>query len=152
MTHNPSIDPAEISPAACVANNLRKITRTIIHTYEEALQESGITIGQFSTLGTLNQTGPLPIQKLAAAMEIDRTTLARNLKPMIRNGLVEIMADPTDGRAKIVHLTHNGQITLAKAGPSWLEVQKYFLAGLGEEQVTQMISTFGDLAALARKR
>ena len=123
MTETPIIDPNEISPAACVANNMRTITRTLVQTYDDALRPSGITISQFSTLGTLNQTGPISMLKMAEAMDLDRTTLARNLKLLERDGLVTIMPDESDRRAKVIQITEAGGQALEKAAPLWQGIQ-----------------------------
>ena len=143
------IDPNEVSPAACVANNLRMVTRTIVQAYEDALRPSGLTIAQFSTLGTLNQTGPLPLTKLADAMELDRTTLARNLRPLERDGLVQITPDVDDRRVRVVSLTEDGGAALERAVPLWVAVQQRFLSGLGTANVNHLLDTFDQIRDLA---
>ena len=149
MAATPIIDPNEISPAACVANNLRKITRTVVQAYEDALRPSGITISQFSTLGTLNQTGPISMLRLAEAMELDRTTLARNLKPLERDGLVAITPNESDRRAKVIQITQAGGQALEKAAPLWQSVQQQFVNGLGTTELNTLFQTIGHLRELA---
>ena len=143
-------DLAAISPGVCVANNLRKIARTVVQAYEDALRPSGITISQFSTLGTLNETGPLSILNLAEAMDIDRTTLARNLKPLARDGLIQIVPDENDGRVKVVHVTALGNAVLERAAPLWYAVQQHFVTGLGEAELGNLTQTFAKLRHLAQ--
>jgi len=50
---------------------------------------------------------------------MDRTTLTANLKPMVRRGLVEIVADPADRRGRQVRLTAAGMGALAEGMPIW---------------------------------
>ncbi|MEM7336735.1 MAG: MarR family transcriptional regulator [Chloroflexota bacterium] len=143
------LDPSIVSPDLCVANNFRKISRTLVQAYEEALKPSGITIAQFSTLGTLNGGGPLSIQQLAEAMEIDRTTLARNLKPLTRSGLVEVRPNPQDRRGKIVQISQAGLLKLQEAAPLWLSAQTHFVQGLGTSELDHLMKTFAHIRKLA---
>jgi DNA-binding MarR family transcriptional regulator len=150
MSEEIRIDPTEVSPAACVANNLRMITRTIVQAYEDALRPSGLTISQFSTLGTLNQTGPVPIMKLAEVMELDRTTLARNLRLLERDGLVQIEKGVADRRIRVVNLTAKGGAALERAVPFWTEVQQRFVSGLGTSNLNYLMDTFDQIRELAQ--
>jgi DNA-binding MarR family transcriptional regulator len=45
--------------------------------------------------------------------------LAMDLKPLQRRALVNITADPTDRRARLLTLTPNGRRLLAQAVPIW---------------------------------
>ena len=141
----------QISPAACVANNLRMITRTIVQAYEDALRPSGITIAQFSTLGSLNEHGPISMLNLAEAMDIDRTTLARNLKLLEKNGLVSVNPSEQDRRVKLIDLTDHGRRTLQEATPLWVSVQQHFVKGLGVDELGNMMQTFSHLRELAKE-
>jgi DNA-binding MarR family transcriptional regulator len=138
-----------ISPEVCVANNLRKVSRAIVQAYEEALKPSGITISQFSTLGTLNLVGPMPISKLAEQMDLDRTTLARNLELLVRTGLVEIENDVNDQRVKVVRITEKGLLTLEQAAPLWVKAQHHFVKGLGLSEVEDLMDTLAEIRNLA---
>jgi DNA-binding MarR family transcriptional regulator len=138
-----------ISPEVCVANNLRKVSRAIVQAYEETIKPSGLTIAQFSTLGTLNMAGPLPISKMAEVMDLDRTTLARNLKLLTRRELVSIENDPEDQRAKVVSITEKGLQVLEQATPMWIEAQHHFVNGLGVSQVEDLMETLAEIRQLA---
>lgn len=142
------IDYDQIAPELCVGNNLRRITRTVIQVYEEALRPSGITIGQFSTLGSLSAQGPLPLMQLAEVMELDRTTLARNLKLLERDGLVAVEPDPADKRVKLIRMTAEGRAAFERAAPLWSGVQQHFANGLGAE-LDGLLATFDQLRELA---
>ena len=151
MTSPSKTTPTIISPAVCVGNNLRKISRAVTQAYDEALRPSGVTVAQFSTLGTLHESGPLSINQLAAAMDLDRTTLARNVKIMARDELVEIKPSAQDKRVKEIHLTRNGQLALETAAPLWLQVQTRFVNGLGQDQLAMLMGGFTTLHTLAKE-
>lgn len=56
---------------------------------------------------------------VASLLAMDRTTLTAALKPLERQGLVEISQDPADRRNRILKLTGKGQDLLARALPVW---------------------------------
>ena len=52
-------------------------------------------------------------------LAMDRTTLTAALKPLTRDGLVRIEADPNDGRVRRLALTKKGHGALLAALPIW---------------------------------
>ena len=59
------------------------------------------------------------MKSVASLLAMDRTTLTAALKPLERRGLVEVSADPKDGRSRLLKLTAKGQTLLARATPVW---------------------------------
>src|ERR1700739_3877617 len=116
----------------CVCVNLRRAARAMTALYDEALAASGIKITQFSLLRAVERNEPAPIRALADDLDLDRTTMARNLDPLQRDGLIELYAGE-DRRVTEVRLTRKGRAVLAKAVPLWQKAQadvgKRFSAG-----------------------
>lgn len=114
----------------CLA--LRQASRYLTALYDQALSEAGLRATQFSILYRLFKDGPIPIGNLAAQMAMDRTTLATNLKPMERDGLLTIQPSQLDRRAKVVEITPSGTQLYRKAFPLWAAVQARFEDAYGE--------------------
>ena len=55
---------------------------------------------------------------------MDRTTLTAMLKPLVRNGLVRLVADEKDGRLKRIHLLEPGRDALRLALPHWVATER----------------------------
>src|ERR1700741_1627480 len=106
----------------CVCVNLRRAARAMTALYDDALAASGVKITQFSLLRAVERNEPAPIGALAEDLELDRTTLARNLDPLQRDGLLEL-APGSDRRVTEVRLTRKGRAALAKALPRWQQAQ-----------------------------
>ena len=68
----------------------RRAARALSRTYDQALAGVGLKNTQFSVLYALSRTGPAPIGTLAEALVMERTTLTRNLRPLEREGWVEL--------------------------------------------------------------
>ena len=93
--------------AACICANLRKAARVVTQTYDAALQSTGLKATQFTLLATLAKRGELPHTKLAEALVMDRTTLTRNLKPLVEQGCINVRHDE-DQRVRRISLTGAG--------------------------------------------
>ena len=74
---------------------------------------------------------------VASLLAMDRTTLTAALKPLERKGLVQITADPSDRRSRILKLTTRGRKLLTEAMPAWKsahdEVERLLPDGVSEE-------------------
>jgi DNA-binding MarR family transcriptional regulator len=118
------------TPENCTCFNLRKATRVVTKMYDEALKPSGLRATQFSLLATVEGKEPIGISELAEALVTDRTTLTRNLKPLLTQSLVEVI-ESDDQRQRPIALTSKGKDTLARALPLWREAQAQVIANLG---------------------
>jgi DNA-binding MarR family transcriptional regulator len=59
-------------------------------------------------LGRITDTGPVRLSELADWQEVDRSTMTTQVRRLEALGLVERAADPSDGRAVLVHATRTG--------------------------------------------
>jgi DNA-binding MarR family transcriptional regulator len=118
--------------------------RVISQVYDAALRPSGLRATQFTLLAVLSSQGELPLTKLAEILVLDRTTLTRNLKPLLAQGLLEIGREK-DERIRLISITDAGRSLVAEAVPLWCEAQARVTGGLGEARLSGLI---GDLNAL----
>jgi DNA-binding MarR family transcriptional regulator len=103
----------------CLCFATQRAARTLARRFDEALRETGLTNGQFSLLMSLNRPEPASIGVLADFLAMDRTTLTANLKPLEREGLLQVKVDPSDRRGRLVVLTKKGHAQLHRAVPIW---------------------------------
>jgi DNA-binding MarR family transcriptional regulator len=91
------------------------------------MRGAGVRGPQFTLLATLIQTGPLPTSRLADLLGLERTTLTRNLSPLVRKGLVRIDGGE-DRRVRKVAITRAGEEAARRAFPFWKKAQDAALA------------------------
>ncbi len=115
---------------ACTCANLRKAARAVSQVYDQALRPTGLKVTQFTLLATLSNRGALPLSRLAAALVMDRTTLTRNLKPLVGKGLVRIDQD-ADLRVRRISLTEAGGNCLSHALAICRQAQSRLVDELG---------------------
>ncbi|MFD1276618.1 MarR family winged helix-turn-helix transcriptional regulator [Streptomyces kaempferi] len=96
---------------------LRKAARYLGATYDKALAPVGLRATQFSILQRLSAHGEMTITGLADTIAMDRTTMASNLKPLAREGLVTVEPSAADRRARIAAITPDGLSRLKAALP-----------------------------------
>ena len=129
----------------CICSTLRRATRAITATYDDALAPSGLRVTQFAVLRTLARLGPLPVTRLAAETALDRSTMGRNLDPLERRGLVRIEVGQADQRERVAHLTAAGEAAVETALPYWRRAQEPVAALVDPSAVRVLAEQLGAL-------
>ncbi|MEU1529182.1 MarR family winged helix-turn-helix transcriptional regulator [Streptomyces fagopyri] len=117
---------------------LRKAARYLGATYDRALAPVGLRGTQFSILQRLGAYGEMTISTLADTIAMDRTTMASNLKPLAREGLVTVEPSATDRRARVAAITPDGRSRLQAALPLWNAVQVRFEESFGTDEAARL--------------
>lgn len=136
------LDPSSAA-TPCTCFRLRKLTRLMTQRYDRALAAAGLNINQYSLLRRAG-IEPRAIGELAHEMGMDRTTLTRDLKPLVAAGWVDI-ATGEDARRRVVKVTAAGKRAIARAKPLWREAQDE-IEGLIGNAGTQRLHAQLDLA------
>jgi DNA-binding MarR family transcriptional regulator len=111
--------------------------------YDRFLAPAGLGIAQFGLLQVLSMKGGGSVTSLAAALDMDRTTMTRNLAPLVREGLVELRAG-TDRRSRGVMITAVGRDALKGAVPLWRAAQAAVRDSLGVKEVERLHALLDD--------
>ena len=129
----------------CICVNLRRLARITTQLYDEALSGSGLKVTQYSLLCAVEREQPVAISALAEELDLDRTTMARNLSLLERDGLIVLRAGE-DKRVTLVTLTARGRNAVARARPAWERAQARIAAGVGADRVAMLRALAHDLA------
>ena len=122
----------------CLCLHVQRAARSLSRRFDEAFRPVGITSGQFSLLNALNRPEPPAIGSVAQLLAMDRTTLTAALKPLERDGLVNVSIDPNDRRSRRLHLTNKGRQVLASAVPIWRDTHAALEADLREHEIAEL--------------
>lgn len=115
---------------ACSCFAARRAARTVTQHYEHHLKPSGLRVTQFTLLALLEIAGPQPLSQFAEQMGVERTTLTRNLRPLLARGWVTETATG-DRRVRLLAITKRGVVAAMAALPHWREAQKTLARRLG---------------------
>src|SRR5262245_59236649 len=99
----------------CNCMALRRASRRITNFYDSLLAPIGLRTTQFSILALLDKYGGVSVNSLAGHLDLDRTTMGKNLRPLERMRYVKVAPSPTDGRSRTITLTNSGRAALKDA-------------------------------------
>lgn len=137
--------------AMCICSNLRRSSRAVSNYYDSLLgQVSDIRVSQAIVLVVLYLAGPQTIHELAEMLALDRTTIGRNVRPLVQQGLLTLMSG-SDQRTRVVTLTTQGEETLLRLVPQWEQAQTHMVTGMGQEQVVAFLAQLSRVAALTHE-
>jgi DNA-binding MarR family transcriptional regulator len=140
-----TVEPAEI---VCICATARMAARSLTRVYDRALEPAGIRTSQFSILARLLEEGPLSVTHLAGRLAMDRTTLARDLRPLERRGLVSVSVG-TDRRVRMAELTAAGHRLVDEVRPLWKAVQRDVRSQLGADSVARLMDELRAATAIS---
>ncbi len=123
-------EPPRLSPLECTCFRVRSAARRVTQIYSRHLSPTGLKISQFSLLGFIASEGPVSIGRLSELLATDRTTLTRNLRPLLQDGLVE-RATSGDRRRHELVATPAGRALFKRAIPLWAEAEQEVRDAMG---------------------
>jgi DNA-binding MarR family transcriptional regulator len=132
----------------CNATALRKAMRRVSQIYDTALAPCGLRGTQRSILVHIARANQPTMGELAAALVLDRSALAHNLRPLQRDGLVDIKVADADKRSRIVCLTPLGETKLAQSTALWQSAQDQFEDAFGFDRARALRETLTAVAAM----
>jgi len=131
-------------PSECICATLRVAARKMTARYDAALAPIGINLAQFSLLRNINRAGSVSLTELGRRVELDRSTIGRNVRVLQRMGLVQVTPG-ADQREATVALAEPGRDVLRRGAPLWDGVQDRIASDLGAAGVTQLRTLLNSL-------
>lgn len=135
----------KLSPCHCI--NMRRVANHITEYYNQVLEPCGLTVSQFSVLWNLDFLGQSNTTALAERVGVDRSTLVRNLKPLLTGGFIEDTAAEGQ-RNRDLRVTTKGKMALEIGIPLWKTAQKYINGLIGAEKLDALKDILGQLQAI----
>lgn len=124
----------ELKPQGCTNLKLRQLTRMVTRHYDLYVHATGLKITQYGLLSHVVSLGPIRPSDLAKRMQMDASTLTRNLQPLANQGWLSIGAG-SDARSRLIEATEAGHAKRAEAQRAWKAAQRALNERLGVERV-----------------
>lgn len=134
----------------CTCFKLRRLTRRVTAVYDRTLAPVGMRVTQYSLMANLRGTQGVPISQLAETLDMDRTTLSRNLKPLLDSGWLEVKPSPDDARVRLIYLTPAGSQQWMAARTYWRQAQDEVSATVGAGNLTGLHRLLDSYVSLFR--
>jgi DNA-binding MarR family transcriptional regulator len=125
------------SPRGCSSLKLRQLSRRVSQHFDQIVASTGLKTTQYSLLSNVVELEPIRPGDLADRMEMDASTLTRNLQPLVALGWV-VVAPGDDGRSRIVVATAAGREKRESARREWKRAQLAFNERIGEDRVVRL--------------
>src|SRR5262245_42180993 len=120
-------------------------TRVVARHYDRALAPVGLTTNAYSLLSRLEREGAQPVGSLAGGLAMDRTTLSREVAPLVERGLVSVRPGEHDRRQKVLGITRTGRALVKRARPHWAKAQAELADTFGLERTDGLMTELHDL-------
>jgi DNA-binding MarR family transcriptional regulator len=134
-------------PTGCTNFKLHQLGRRVARLYDVDVRALGLKGTQYSLLSHVVRLGPIQPSALAARMQLDPSTLTRNLQPLVAQGWVEVVAG-NDARSRQVRATDTGRALREQAQRAWKRSQLALNTRLGTARVHQLHTLIDECMAL----
>jgi DNA-binding MarR family transcriptional regulator len=136
----PTASAIDTISRTCIAVRLRLLNRVVTNLYDDALRPLGLKVSQLNVLIVTARLGLARPAQVCEVLQLDASTLSRNVKPLQAHGWLEVVPDE-DARAQPFRLTPQGRRLIEKAVPAWQEAQRRANELLGDEGVALLTKT-----------
>ncbi len=119
----------------CLSASLRRTERLVTRHYDSYLADAGVTAVQLPMLATIAAAPEPTFRLLTEQLDVDRSTLSRNLALLERIGYVSIGA-PSGPKPGPIALTAKGRDVLRRASERWKVAHAELMSALDQETVT----------------
>jgi DNA-binding MarR family transcriptional regulator len=121
----------------CIAVRLRLLNRVVTNLYDDALRPLGLKVSQLNILIVAAKLGVARPAQVCELLQLDASTLSRNVKRMMARGKrwLEVVPGEGDARTQPFRLTPQGRRLIEKAIPAWEEAQRQAGELLGDEGI-----------------
>lgn len=121
----------------CTNLKIRQLGRMVARHYDQHLAATGLKNTQYALLSHVVKLGPIRPGDLARRLQLDASTLTRNLQPMVAQGWLVVGAGD-DARSRLIEATDAGRALRAEGQRAWKAAQTALNQKLGVEQVVAL--------------
>lgn len=135
----------------CLMGRARMISRVLTGMYDEELRPFGIKGSQLNLLIVIAQQGPIRRTDIGNLIQLEPSTLTRNLQVMQKNRWVEEVDDGEDARGLPLLATADGKALLERVAPAWRRAQRRAHRLLGADGAALMLKISHSLMGTPNK-
>ena len=118
----------------CVGLRIRRLNRVVTRMYDDALRPLALKASQMNILVATWKLGVASPKQLCRILELDPSTLSRNVDRMRAKGWLEVAASD-DAREQPLRLTASGSRLVLMGVPRWREAQEQAMRLIGADGI-----------------
>ena len=128
-----AVEVAKVIAEGCLSMRVRFLNRTLNAIYDEAYRDLGMTASQGNMLVAIVKNDELSPTRLGQLLNIEKSTLSRNLERMRKAGWIEVN-EPKFGRTRSLRATRSGKSMMSSLLPRWEKAQAAAPDLLGDDE------------------
>ncbi|MGH3481936.1 MAG: MarR family winged helix-turn-helix transcriptional regulator [Nocardioidaceae bacterium] len=140
-------ESARLARQSSLGYQVNHLARLLAQALRRRIEADGVVPGQFAQLLALYEQDGLTQSELSRRVRIEQPTMALTLKRMERDGLVERVPDPSDGRRALVMLTERARRLETDLTTAAREVNAIAVEGLTRAEADAFMRTLDRLIA-----
>lgn len=125
------------TPQGCTNLKLRQLGRMVSRHYDRYMSSVGLKSTQYALLTCVVKLGPIRPSDLARRLQMDASTLTRNLQPMLARGWLAVGAGE-NARSRLIEATAAGRTIRIDGQRAWKAAQTALNNQLGMAQVSAL--------------
>jgi DNA-binding MarR family transcriptional regulator len=141
------LDPVRVAAPEDAFERLFELAVVLGDVMDEGLSERGLTRSRAELLWRLHHRGPMTQRQLSQALRCTPRNVTGLLDGLETDRLVARAPHPTDRRATLVTLTHEGTTTLARLQADYQQGANELFAGITATELTAFLTTLDQLLA-----
>ena len=134
--------------SVCTCFRLRRAARQVSQIYDRELAAVDLSLNEYSILRHTERDARL-LGELAESLGMERTTLTRNLKPLLDAGWLK-ESRGEDARQRFIAITASGRRRLVSAKPHWQRAQQRIDSSFGVAKAKRLREDLDLLDAVLR--
>jgi DNA-binding MarR family transcriptional regulator len=124
----------------CYAINLKRAANSITKFYDKMLEQTAVTVSQFSLLNDIKLIEPCSKSGLAVYAKLDPSTITRNIKLLKKDGYINDDSAP-GSRESQISLSVLGHEKVSAGLALWKKAQRRIQEEIGPEALNQLKKT-----------
>jgi len=138
-----TLSPEQKICEECLGGRIRMLNRVVTKIYDEKLRPLGLRSSQIGILITVAAHGPLSQTQVCQRLQLEKSTLSRDLTRILAKGWIVSTAD--QGRRGKLEVTPAGRALIKKLAPVWTEAQAKACKLLGKTLINEIYRVADEL-------
>ena len=128
----------EAAQGMAVVTSVMRVQQLLLRQVEEVLRPLGLTFARYEVLMLLgfSRTGALPVGKVGERLQVHPASVTNAVDRLERDGFVERIANPRDGRSVLASITPAGREVAGRASSALNQAVFTEVRLTGDEQAT----------------
>lgn len=129
-----------------LVTSIMRTHQLLLARVDDALAPVGLTFARFEVLMllTFSRAGRLPLGKIGERLQVHPASVTNAIDRLERDGLVERLPHPTDGRTTLAAITAAGRRTARRAAAA-VNAAVFADVGLADDQTAAVIDALATL-------